>query len=219
MSKSKLILPILCFLFPIPLLADHFTYELVKEAAEHAHYAVVFEKGHGQEAVGHLPVLIIRARGDYKDVETRAKYIAERLNTALDFLKKGARFSIVQEAADWAIFIVPPGEHPIRVLNVHSADAVAESRRCVRQVDSDLLARYWKVWLEDFVKLFVRHEMPSNLIETHTGLILKLIYTQAKTLGNGVVDEKSIHESVDLLADSHWRRLNELAGCVVQEFK
>ena len=219
MAKSKFILLMLCFLFPMPLLADHFTYERAKEAAEHAHYAVVFEKGHGEEAVGHLPVLIIRARGDYKDVGTRARYIAERLNTTLDFLEKGARFRIVQEGSGQAIFIVPPGEHQIRVLTVHSADAVGESRKCDRQVNSQSLARYWKVWLEDFVELFVRHRMPSNLVETHTGLVLKLIYTQAKTLGDGVVNEKSIHESVDLLADSHWRRLNELAGCVVREFK
>ncbi|MDA2914850.1 hypothetical protein MYX77_13040, partial [Acidobacteriia bacterium AH_259_A11_L15] len=72
MKRFKLTLPILCLLSPIPLLADHFTYERAKEAAEHTHYAVVFEKGHGEEAVGHLPVLIIRTRGDYRDVRTRA---------------------------------------------------------------------------------------------------------------------------------------------------
>ncbi|MDA2914389.1 hypothetical protein MYX77_10640, partial [Acidobacteriia bacterium AH_259_A11_L15] len=173
------------------------------------------------------PVLIIRTRGDYRDVRTRAKYIAERLNIALDFLEKGASLRIVQEGSDWGIFIVPSAEHPhqlpdgvaIRVLNVHSADAVAESRRCDRQVDSSVLARYWKDWLEDFVELFIHHRMPSNLVETQTGLVLKLIYTQANTLSDGVVNEKSIHESVDLLSDSHWRRLNELAGCVVREFK
>ena len=141
------------------------------------------------------------------------------MNTTLDLLEKGARFRIVQEGSGQAIFIVPPGEHPIRVLTVRSADAVGETHKCDRQVNSQLLARYWKVWLEDFVELFVRHRMPSNLVETHTGLVLKLIYMRAKTLGDGVVNEKSIHDSVDLLADSHWRRLNELAGCVVREFK
>lgn len=219
MKALTLVPTILCLLSAIPLRADHFTYERAKEAAEHAHYAVVFEKGHGEEAVGHLPVLIIRTRGDYRDISTRAKYIAERLNTALDFLQQGAGLKVVQEGSEWSIFVFPSQAHRIRVLRVHPGDVAGELRRCKRQVDSQLLARYWMAWLEDFTELFIRHRMPSNLTNTHTGLVLKLIYTQARTLGDGVVDEESIHESVDLLADNHWHRLNDLAGCVVEEFK
>jgi hypothetical protein len=224
MKRIFLILSILCFLFSTPLRADHFIHEPAKERAEHTHYAVVFEKGHGEEDVGHFPVLVIRAKGDYQDIETRAKYIAERLNNALDFLPKGARLQVVQEGSEWSIFIAPTtGEHqPIRVLNVHSDDAQGESQHCGRRVDPHLLARYWKAWLEDFVTLFIHHRMPSNLTETYTGLVLKKIYmdayTHAKTFGDGVINEKSIHDAVDLLADKHWRMLNDLAGCVVKEF-
>ena len=166
----------------------------------HIHYAV---------GIAGVPVFIVRDEAGYASVEARAAAIAEVLNHVRS--EEG-----VFAASDDIVSFRPAGGQPHRITAVTRGDVVAYQRHSVGSVTPPRLAAYWAALLNDFTRVMVAHEPPSQLGSLYAADSLQSIYGQLQASSQRAA--LTIPQIIDRLSDEERDHLSDLASRIPAEF-
>lgn|GEM_PF-3479815 len=182
-------------------------------AAEHHH-----APGHVHYAVGieGVPMMVVRSEAGHPNVASRAKEIAEALNSAVAG-GDGSFVASSSSAGAGVSFRPSTGGSPILVLPVTRGDVIAWQRRSLGAVSAERLAAYWAALLNDFTRVFLYQQPPTAMADLHLGDSLQSIYREM-TSDVKSRDNQSIPRIVDHLTAEEKDHLLELAGRVPAEF-
>jgi len=177
-------------------------------ASDHVHYAI---------GIAGVPLMVVRSEAGHANVVTRANEIAEAFNRAVSG-EDGSFVASATSSGAGVWFQPSSGGKPTLVLPVSRGDVIAWQRRSLGSVSAQRLASYWAALLNDFTRVFIRHQPPTAIADLHLGDSLQSIYREliSETKSR---DNQSIPRIVDHLSAEEKDHLLELASRVPAEFE
>jgi len=196
-------------------------------------------------ASGHaavVPVFVLAEAGDFARPWLRARRVAQALPRAVERMLAGQAVKVGRDLdGNPALYVGPPGpagaRDDLELVSVLPADAARFAREpgAPRGLTADGVARYWKLWLEDLVTVFVRFPLQRDpalaetlhLSATRSGTLLKRLIVEVGALlryEDLTVERASVTqlkaktlEVLDAMTPEQWGRLADLAFRVPEE--
>jgi len=174
---------------------------------------------HAAVAYGDIDVILLRAEAGFPSVEARAAAVAAKLAPAFD--DASSTFEARPNGAGFGVYRVFSSDHrEEEILRVIGADAAAFGKRSPREVDVDVLARWWAALLRDYHRVLTLGERPRDVAELHVGEALVALHERASGAASaGAGKPAAIREALTSLSRTQWEHLKEMATAVPRDFE
>lgn len=204
-----------CLTFGSSLWSQEVRYSRVAEPAEHDHWIV---------SVSGIPVIVIRSKAGFSDLESRTRHTAEHLQEAFSELwttlenkqRPLAGFVVEDCAGNPCIGLI--GTEIVLVTRV---DAVAYERRDPhhheRHIDKRVVGEYWRALLQD-TALLLNGQEPATLREFNETKILAHIYAETTRKKGRIPRKRAIGEVISSLDSAQRRGLQQLVLRIPRRF-